>query len=146
MSSESISTLLSTALGDVTVTPIGNNVALAINNDATKTWSLNATGQQVAVSGNSSLGSINVNATVNATASGTWTDSATTITFTATSVSGSASYSGTLNGNPIQGTLTLAQLGDDFSHLYGLSGTANYGCGNNTLTLTFTKFQMGMKD
>lgn len=147
LSSESVTSLLSTFLGNATITPASSGITLALNAD--NSWSLTADHQSVHVVIASP--SADITATVTGTASGTYTVSGSTITFTLTSLTGSVSYSGTYNGNPVSGTLSLANLGsggnDDVEGLWALQGSASYTCNSDgTLTLTFTNFGMHLHE
>ncbi len=137
LDTESVTGSLSSLLGDITITPSGTGITLAL--DGVDTWALMAD-QTLTLSGTD----VNLTATVNATASGTYTTSGQSITFTLQSLTGSLTYQGSIFGHAVNGSLSLASFSKEISQLYGLSQSADFSCGTGTLALTFPSFDMHM--
>lgn len=136
---EVLSGLVPTSLGNVQLTLVpGGSLALSVT---ASSWSL-AGSQSLAVSATTPWGPVSGTASVTVNASGSWTKtSSTQLSFTVGSVSGSGTFTGTVGGVPVSLAGSLADLGLD--HVYGLSGSATYGCGSApSLTLTFTSVRL----
>ncbi len=134
-----LSGLVPTSLGNVQLTLVpGGNLALSVT---ASSWSL-AGSQSLTVSGITPWGPVSGTASVTVNASGSWTKtSSTQLNFTVGSVSGSGTFTGTVSGASVSRTASLADLGLD--RVYGLSGSATYGCGSApSLTLTFTSARL----
>lgn len=134
-----LSELVPTSLGNVQLTVVpGGSLALSVT---ASSWSL-AGSQSLAVSGTTPWGPVSGTASVTVDARGSWTKtSSTQLSFTVASVSGSGTFTGTVGGVPVSRSGSLAGLGLD--DVYGLSGSATYGCGSvPSLTLTFTSLHL----
>jgi hypothetical protein len=144
LSSDTITSALSTLLGSATVTPSGTGLTLTLTSGSPDTWSLGGT-QSLHIVG---MG-FDVTATVSPTSSGTNTQTGTTgtggtgsLTFTSATLSGTAAVTGTVNGQPISFNWPLGHSGD-IDTLYGLNATANYTCNSDgSLSLSLPTEQM----
>ena len=133
ITSETITKPLSGLVPGLEITSSGPGVTLGLDSD--HTWKLHADQTLTA-----SLGSASGTVHVTGDASGTYTSTATAATFTLASVTGSATYTISAFGAHFSGTASLPSSG--LSHLYGLSGTANYTCNSGDLSLGFPSFKM----
>jgi hypothetical protein len=144
LSSDTITSALSTLLGNATVTPSGTGLTLTLTSGSPDTWSLGGT-QTLHIVGTG----FDVTATVSPTASGTNTQTGTSgtggtgsLTFMLSNLTGTAAVTGTVNGQPISFNWPLGQS-DDIGGLYGLNATANYTCNSDgTLSLSLPQEQM----
>jgi hypothetical protein len=148
VSSATLSGLVTTAAGKVSVQLQGAGVTATVKADST--WTLTAD-QGATLSGTTQWGAVSGSARVKATASGTYARTATTMTFALKSLSGTVTYDLTVAGKPFAGVLSLPGANTDDRELeiedvYGLVGAASYSCGTDgTLALQFPAFKMKFK-
>jgi hypothetical protein len=132
LTGQQISDAVTSIFGDLTVTPDDDGMTLELRADDTFTFS----GEQtLGVSGTTPYGVVNGVVNADASVEGTYSVGTNTLSFDLESISGSGSFSGTVNGMPFSGSLSLAQSGLD--DVYGLSGTATTSCSASLLTLDF---------